>query len=97
MGSPATLLSCAHPLVSPSIRVIIYVRHGSTALPMLGVPKMYVGVSLTSPLQIATAVRMDFFSIGSCGDTQKEKFGGTLMLTLKKKHTKNDITTPLSP
>ena len=35
-----------HPLVSPPILVIIHMRHGSIALPMLGVPKMSMGVSL---------------------------------------------------
>ena len=39
-------VSHAHPLVSPPIPVIINLRHGSIALPMLGVPKMSVGVSL---------------------------------------------------
>ena len=91
---PTTLLytatcgvSNAHPLVSPAIPVIIHLCHGSIALPMLGVRKMSVGVSLphfTSPSSNGGQV-VFFFFISTRADTKKKKTGGTLALTLKNK------------
>ena len=50
-------VSSAHPLVPP----LIHLRHGSIALPMCGAPKcMWELVYLTSPLQEAMVVRLEF-------------------------------------
>ena len=72
----------AHPLVPPPIPIIIHLRHGSIALPMLGVPKMSVGVSLphfTSPSSNGGQIgfRLEFFFSSALALTQKKNWGYT--------------------
>ena len=81
-------VSNAHPLVPPPIPIIIHLRHGSSALPMLGVPKMSVGVSLphfTSASSNGGQIGIFFSSALMLTLEKKTKTGGTLALTLKKK------------
>ena len=89
--TPATCgVSNAHPLVSPAIPVIIHLCHSSIALPMLGVPKLSVGVSLPHfAASSSNGGQVGFFFIGTRVDTQRKKqWGYTCADAQKKLHRK---------
>ena len=73
------------PIGLPSIPVFIHLRHGSIALPMLGVSKMSVGVSLPHFTSLGNnGSHIGFFR--SLTLPPQKNSTGALALTPGKKH-----------